>query len=339
MTRHHARWVTLGAILLAGCSFIDDWGSLRRTADAGTRDGGGHDGGRDSGMCEQPSCDCASDEVCVEVDGCPVCVACDPCAGCGTQCVAIDVTQQLCYCEHSRIEGEVCDFPEECMRGLSCQDGACRREVAREGESCAARACAAGLDCVDSVCRQPCVSSGECSAAYPDCEAGYCRGSSGGEWEPCGSGSSCDVGLECRDIGGTGFTLCFRPCNSDADCPSAEHTHCQDIEGDGLLECAPPSGCNFVYGTGCAPDRTCGILYIGMPEAEGYCFFTRGTPQPAGGPCGEANGCEPGSACFSDGVSGTCMRLCFTDESACLGGQTCNPVGIPYMAREVGVCM
>src|SRR5688572_20089805 len=115
----------IACALLAGCSFIDNWGSLSTDPsfdggmrdggaieiDAGMQDGGMRDGGMgDAGMDEDAGFDagecpddcallaCSSDEICTADpdNDCVICQSCDGCGECTTECRGDDVTD--CFC-------------------------------------------------------------------------------------------------------------------------------------------------------------------------------------------------------------------------------------------------
>lgn len=64
--------------------------------------------------------------------------ACDTNVNCklDTFCPAVGSTEAVRRCQPRRIEGRECQREEECLDGLSCYHGRCRRRVAKDGVAC-----------------------------------------------------------------------------------------------------------------------------------------------------------------------------------------------------------
>ncbi len=341
--------------LLAGCSFIDDWTTLS-TRPGAAEDGGMNDAGsgQDSGPSCTDSCDpgtgCPNEgEVCaLASDGCLACQACTGCdpLSCPTACEVVTGTAQ-CVCQPSG-EGGPCFDVSHCEIGLGC-------------------------DATLAACLLPCATDAECTGVYPycvegrcylpssetDCANGFdddgdrntdcadldCTGDAScigtvPEWEFCADAAACMVGLSCRN------GACVRNCATASEC-GGDFPECADVDSDGVTECTPALGCDFVANTGCDAAYECRL--IAFPpggDAVAGCVTPRGTV-PVGSECSDAAQCAPGAECLStDGTVFTCYQWCYVDDPAtCPAGQTCNPLTGPdgseatYMGRVFGACL
>lgn len=340
--------------LLAGCSFIDDWTTLSTrpgtTQDGGMNDAGtGHDSGPSCTDTCEPATGCPNaGEVCaVAADGCLACQACTGCdpSTCPTACEVVSGTSQ-CVCRQST-EGGPCLDSSHCEAGLICYAdvGACLRVCNVDSE------CTGVFStCIDTRCYRP---SNETDCANgvdddgdgsTDCEdidcAGQavCAGPGGGEWESCADGA-CMPGLICRS------NVCYRSCGAAADC-GGDFPDCADVDSDGVFECTPQLGCDFVANSGCAAAYECRPVSI-SPTGEilAGCVTPRGGLGPGADCSATPDQCGVRLECLGDGTNFRCYRWCYEDDpGGCPAGEACNPVTTPsgenlvYMSRGVGVC-
>lgn len=84
--------------------------------------------------CSEVSHLCISSTEIEEIAG----GTCDTNVNCklGTFCPAVGSTEAARRCLLCRIEGRECQREEECLDGLSCYRGRCRRRVAKDGVTC-----------------------------------------------------------------------------------------------------------------------------------------------------------------------------------------------------------
>lgn len=358
------RWTILAPLaLLTGCSFIDDWSAFTTTnagMDSGTPDSGTPDAGTDSGTpdagTDAPACsdacdddaDCDPGEVCAldDDDGCSTCQPCTGCdpASCATTCVVTDRAARTCECAPPRREGEPCESSTECATGLQCAEGfgVCLATCAVDSDCTGTYSRCDGAFCYPT--EIDCANSDDDDGdGFTDCDDFDCAGDpacggggGGGEWDPCPTDGDCDTGLVCR-VG-----ICMRPCAVSSDCTSADFPECADLDGDGLGECLPMTGCDFVHNSGCRVGEACYLIWLDAETVRAGCLRARGSIVPIGGACGhDDRWCAPGSSCWwTSSPPGTCVQWCYVEEGACVTG-TCAPFSTPapiYMGQMVGTC-
>ena len=138
--------------------------------------------------------------------------------------------------------GDQCDAEHDCMPGLLCENGICRKVChdnsdcpndsscldercvknttprQKDGESCNSQLlCENGLECLDGICQKPCNNNDDCKNGEV-CQNGKCikeeklpeRG------QACNQQGKCAAGLTCIN------NVCQKSCNLDSDCADEE---------------------------------------------------------------------------------------------------------------------
>lgn len=286
-------WILAMALVpLAGCSFIDDWGSLStgpvEAMDGGDRDGGGDgtdggavDAGRDATVCNRCAAGCPSGERCVyePTEDCEVCLPDPP------------------------EEGDPCDGPADCAADQRCFNGGC------------ARTCTSGDDCAGATLGDLCIES----RVGPICFGAMC--------DPV-VGDPCDLTLEhCDFVGdspdGNLGTACVADdgtrrsegsaCSGEFACEGG--SVCVDVDSDGAFVCERVCWTDGDCGDGraCGPFATSsGELAMVDGRGVGVCFGGLGRQ---GDSCTTNQDCYAASSCWA----GQCRMRCMTDSDCAVG--------------------
>ncbi len=255
------------ALILGGCSFIDDWSTFStdpsQSMDGGPADSGRTDAGPDACVDE---CDadtqsgCNIGAVCIRGDSCgTICVDCaGVCDTCTTTCVVEG--NGSCYCP-GELEGGVCAADSDCQEGLGCLNDICHKRCltpgsASECEGALHPYCVelnGGTFCVPEMCNPlllgACTSPATCallgvSLGEPEQGQPQCIGAGDKqENDVCVADGTCAPGLSCIMTLTLGTAHCVRTC---------------DLAGPGT-ECDPQ------FSTGCAPD----LLEIASTLSDG----------------------------------------------------------------------
>ncbi len=305
-------------VLLAGCSFLQDWGALRSGSDAGgggmdggAVDGGDRDAGADAGepcnVCEAQGCDPTDSSICVED---------------GTGCFVCDLP--------GLGEGERCTIEEDCEDRLTCQQGLCLTP------------CATHEDCGASAIGDFC---GVGDRTEPVCVARDCLPTEG----LCDEGRICTIFYDFEDPSGSPHlgSACLPPyedvlsggdpCDGSRPCPDG--FRCEADQPDGM----PGSRRCLAYcflddpTADCALGETCRGIVTSSPEVFfqdrqlGYCV-------PATGSLHE---CVLDTDCLDADLgdlcrAGRCLRGC-TADADCVGPNRCVTIsGVGFCSRECG---
>lgn len=331
----------VAALLVGGCSFLQDWGSLRAGADGGGGgmdgggiDGGGVDGGRDAG----PDFDGGDCTLCAEQ-------GCDPA---DTTVCHYDPDVECDVCDTGLLhEGDECNEDSQCESFLVCRLGICLL-ACTDRSSCGASSlgdlCGVNGDatvCVDHGCDP---TGEECGgwvcALFTDVEdpgdperGSVCVPPIGGI--AMGLGSACDASVSCLDgmlcaDDGTGMSLCRTACYPDED-PSG------DCDGSEL--CAPIAGTSYdgralgvctanpaANTLECTDPSQCTAAGLGDHCAAGRCLQA----------CSTDADCVAGRCVVVDGA-GWCSRDCRPDGS-CAGGYPCIDTDADGMSECYPAC-
>lgn len=241
---------------------------------------GSDSGPRDSGAIDYCAmvpagtpCPCSAGEICLD-------------NGCGAM---------RCY-----PAGNPCSGASDCHASSSCVGGHCAGPS--PGMCNDSRDCPAGYSCDSNTCvdrRVACTDVDGCPQGFA-CDlslaegAPYCFRVS----QPCAAATGCLFGAQCRDVAGTGQSIChyssgpscqlngdcpvigevcgvdpirldaacqaYGPCASASDCMSG--WTCTDLWGDGVTECVPPGG-SCTQQSDCPAGQVCAIPFAGGPPS------------------------------------------------------------------------
>lgn len=169
-------------------------------------------------------------------------------------------------------------------------------------------------------------------------------------------GSACTSNDQCLPGSGCHSGVCRRYCDPVTGLGCGLGTQCAELApGLGVCEACTiacfgrccPSGWRC-EANGCVLGAVCDPLTPVCPAGEG-CYLGRGAEfgcapagnLPAGSACSTHDECQPGTGCFSDGLSKRCDRFCGPGR-ACTGGDLCLPLfsglGICVPCTRAGVC-
>ncbi len=224
-----------------------------------------------------------------------------------------------------------CCEQETCFDGMLCQDNLIGSPLPDALACVPGNAAAADGD--------PCTDFGDCnrsSVCRPDplvFPGGLCAtiNCTVGDDSTCSGGRCLDL-----DQGGPGGGVCFKSCDSSADCRQAEGYYCRDDTAMGFGKYCT----HAEAGDTCIADSDCGIApWTCRTSAQsfpgGYCTV-EACPTP-----GTGAGCPQGSAvsvCHQPATGPNfCARSCQNNPSICRAGYTCTQ--IPSGAGMVGVCL
>lgn len=160
----------------------------------------------------------------------------------------------------------------------------------------------------------------------------------------CENSQDCREGSHCDAAAAGGMGECRKLCcwGSDVGCPTGQR--CQRRFVDEAMTpldvgfCVPADSCSLITQMGCMPGEAC---YPLSNDGSTECRAP-GTAM-AGEMCGATTGCVGGTGCYQVGME-TAPFLCyaFCDRTAatpCTGMATCQGLGYPAPADNVGICV
>lgn len=362
--RHRILAIGLAALLAGGCSFLQDWGSLRGDTDGGGMDGGATDAGLDAGpdfdggdctLCNDQGCDPSDPSVCrysAEAE-CDVCD--DPArADESDQCGSTEECESFLVCANG-ICGYPCETSDDCGAsafGDVCASAGDAAICVGHGclpvdQECGGWICTLFIDADDSAevqttCVPPrtdpplgrgsvCDPSSDSCIDGATCAAdGFCRAYCWPD-DPftCAGDESCSPFGRTYD--GQDLGICYPSASPDFECTDASQ-----CEAAGRGDHCAAGHCIQACTTGADCPGTLCVVRDGIGWCSGSCDGTAPTCDDAF-PCGDADSdgtfdcypaCDAGGGCPGEHVciDGVCVAPCATETDCPVAASRCVDV-------------